>query len=203
MARKWYTSYSIRLRDSFLWMNVWVWPPVAAVDSVKQARLVTVSMMWLCTSQTARCCSAWFTWQAARLSAACLLPACVGQSQELLPTLLHLSFSYTLPRHTVMVSFFPLNLAHTHFHFFAFHSPLSCADQSSIILDPAENCDHITSLQTYCTSVWVCVWSSYSLTVVLCSNVFPVWGFCVTSQSLSGQQNKTPSSLWLAGTEHD
>ena len=121
-------------------MNVWICPPVAAVDSVTQTSRVTVS----CTRQAARCWGVGFTWHLARLSAACLLAACVGQSQRLQPVLLSLSLSHTLGRtlwpHTHTLSWshsVPLTLhIYTHnlvicFLFSVFLFLLSCAHKSS------------------------------------------------------------------------
>ncbi len=118
----------ILLWSWFLWMNVWVCPPVAAVDPVKQTRLVTVSTTLLCTRQAARCRGVGFAWQPARLSAACL---CGSEAAASTALSLSLSLSYTLRQtlwphtHTVMVSFFPFSFTHTQpglIFSFAFHS---------------------------------------------------------------------------------
>lgn len=77
-------------------MNVWICPPVAAVDSVKEARLVgELFPRRRCVRgslHVAEALGSRGTWP--RLSAACLLAACVGQNQPA-NTALSLSLKHT------------------------------------------------------------------------------------------------------------
>lgn len=107
----------------FLWMNVWICPPVAAVDWVIQSCLVTVSTTLLCTRQAARCWGVGFAWQLARRSAAYCQPAGSKSETEaaalafsLLNTLrqTHRQFDHT---HSVMISFFSFKSKYLHLDF--------------------------------------------------------------------------------------
>lgn len=82
-------------------MNVWIRPPVAAVDSVTGAPGNS-----FCVRGRLHVAEALCACQLDRLSAAFSLAVCVGQSQTVANTA---HFASLLHTHRVMISFFPFN----------------------------------------------------------------------------------------------